>query len=65
MTGGNLLDMFYRDPHRWAYTFQAYAFLSRIRAQMMPPDVPHPETVYYTKVRVVFVYRCGCSCGRG
>ena len=20
--GGNLLDMFYKDPKRWAYTFQ-------------------------------------------
>jgi deoxycitidine kinase len=26
---GNLLDMFYVDPNRWAYTFQSYAFLSR------------------------------------
>ena len=23
----NLLDMFYKDPKRWAYTFQTYAFL--------------------------------------
>ena len=35
--GGNLLDMFYSEPHRYAYTFQTYAFLSRMRAQMRPP----------------------------
>lgn len=34
--GGNLLDMFYKGPHRWGYTFQSYAFLSRMRAQMQP-----------------------------
>jgi deoxycitidine kinase len=35
--GGNLLDMFYSEPNRYAYTFQTYAFLSRMRAQMRPP----------------------------
>jgi hypothetical protein len=25
------------NPHRYAYTFQTYAFLSRMRAQMRPP----------------------------
>jgi len=34
--GGNLLEMFYSDPKRWAYTFQSYAFLSRMRAQLQP-----------------------------
>jgi deoxyadenosine/deoxycytidine kinase len=28
----NLLELFYRDPQRWAFTFQSAAFLSR--AQM-------------------------------
>mmetsp|Transcript_53874 Transcript_53874/g.127317 ORF Transcript_53874/g.127317 Transcript_53874/m.127317 type:complete len:320 (-) Transcript_53874:130-1089(-) len=32
--GGNLLEHFYREPKRWAYTFQTYAFLSRMKAQM-------------------------------
>eukprot|EP00036_Acanthoecidae_sp_10tr_P008761 CAMPEP_0182929844 /NCGR_PEP_ID=MMETSP0105_2-20130417/22908_1 /TAXON_ID=81532 ORGANISM="Acanthoeca-like sp., Strain 10tr" /NCGR_SAMPLE_ID=MMETSP0105_2 /ASSEMBLY_ACC=CAM_ASM_000205 /LENGTH=300 /DNA_ID=CAMNT_0025068041 /DNA_START=69 /DNA_END=971 /DNA_ORIENTATION=+ len=32
--GGNLLDLFYKDPPRWAYTFQMYAFLSRLQAQV-------------------------------
>lgn len=27
--GGNILDAFYRDPQRYAYTFQNYVFLSR------------------------------------
>lgn len=29
--GGNLLDLFYKDMQRWAYTFQSYAFLSRLQ----------------------------------
>ncbi len=28
---GNLLDLFYNDMPRWAYTFQSYAFLSRVK----------------------------------
>ncbi|XP_065890802.1 deoxycytidine kinase 2-like [Dysidea avara] len=37
----NLLDMFYKDPKRWAYTFQTYACISRLRAQLRPlsPDL--------------------------
>ncbi len=31
--GENLLEYFYRDPQRWAYTFQSYAFVSRILEQ--------------------------------
>lgn len=30
---GNLLDLFYQDTKRWAYTFQSYAFITRIMAQ--------------------------------
>jgi len=30
--GPNLLDKFYRDPTRWAFTFQTYAFLTRTQA---------------------------------
>ncbi len=35
MVGGteNLLDKFYKDTSRWAYTFQSYAFVTRVRAQ--------------------------------
>lgn len=28
--GENLLDKFYKDTNRWAYTFQTYAFVSRV-----------------------------------
>jgi deoxyadenosine/deoxycytidine kinase len=33
LEGENLLDRFYRDPQRWAYTFQSYAFVSRVMEQ--------------------------------
>lgn len=33
-SGVNLLELFYKDPKRWAYTFQTYAFLSRMKSQM-------------------------------
>jgi deoxyadenosine/deoxycytidine kinase len=33
LEGGNLLDLFYRDTPRWAYTFQSFAFISRIKSQ--------------------------------
>ncbi|XP_030625140.1 deoxycytidine kinase [Chanos chanos] len=33
-SGGNLLQMMYEKPERWAYTFQSYACMSRIRAQI-------------------------------
>ena len=31
--GENLLDCFYKDTKRWAYTFQSYAFVTRIVEQ--------------------------------
>lgn len=31
---GNLLDLFYSDTKRWAYTFQSFAFISRIQTQL-------------------------------
>ena len=30
---GNLLEKFYKDTPRWAYTFQSYAFITRILEQ--------------------------------
>lgn len=30
--GHNLLDKFYTEQERWAYTFQSYAFVTRMRA---------------------------------
>jgi deoxyguanosine kinase len=32
--GGNLLNLFYKDIKRWAYTFQSYAFITRVEAQL-------------------------------
>ncbi|XP_006627191.2 deoxycytidine kinase [Lepisosteus oculatus] len=33
-SGGNVLQMMYEKPERWAYTFQTYACMSRVRAQL-------------------------------
>ncbi|XP_043827550.1 deoxycytidine kinase [Dromiciops gliroides] len=33
-SGGNVLQMMYKKPERWSFTFQTYACLSRIRAQL-------------------------------
>uniref|UniRef100_A0A669CM03 Zgc:110540 n=1 Tax=Oreochromis niloticus TaxID=8128 RepID=A0A669CM03_ORENI len=38
-SGGNLLQMLYDKPSRWSYTFQSYACLSRVRAQLQPPSI--------------------------
>lgn len=32
--GDNLLALFYQNTPRWAYTFQSYTFISRIKTQM-------------------------------
>jgi deoxyadenosine/deoxycytidine kinase len=44
-TEENLLDRFYKDTARWAYTFQSYAFVTRVRAQQEHvkkyPHMPH------------------------
>ncbi|NXT97979.1 DCK kinase, partial [Buphagus erythrorhynchus] len=37
-SGGNVLRMMYEKPERWAFTFQTYACLSRIRAQLKALD---------------------------
>lgn len=33
IAGHNLLDYFYKDMQRWSYTFQSFAFITRIQAQ--------------------------------
>ncbi|XP_004596251.1 deoxycytidine kinase [Ochotona princeps] len=33
-SGGNVLKMMYEKPERWSFTFQSYACLSRVRAQL-------------------------------
>jgi len=39
----NMLQAFYADTKRWAYTFQSYAFVSRVRAQQEYSQA-HPKT---------------------
>lgn len=43
--GENILDRFYKDTSRWAYTFQSYAFVTRVRTQQEHakkyPFMPH------------------------
>ena len=33
-TGSGILGLFYRDPRRWAYSFQSYALFSRLKEQV-------------------------------
>ncbi|XP_042327379.1 deoxyguanosine kinase, mitochondrial isoform X2 [Sceloporus undulatus] len=40
---GNLLQMVYQDPTRWAYTFQTYSCLSRLKAQLEPLPAKSPN----------------------
>ncbi len=44
--GQNLLDMFYTDTQRWAYTFQTYAFVTRVmKQQEMALKNPYPVQI--------------------
>jgi deoxyadenosine/deoxycytidine kinase len=49
-TGGNILGMFYSDPSRWAYTFQSYAFLSRLKSQLEYEDTIHTQPAQQRKI---------------
>ncbi|MCF7900505.1 deoxynucleoside kinase [Candidatus Babeliales bacterium] len=50
--GDNLLDKFYQDTKRWAYTFQSYAFVTRILEQQQNAK----ENVYGIQVLERSVY---------
>lgn len=58
----NLLEKFYTDTSRWAYTFQTYAFVSRVRAQeQRRKQYPHMPQVLERSVysdRYCFVKNC-------
>uniref|UniRef100_H2LQ90 deoxyguanosine kinase n=1 Tax=Oryzias latipes TaxID=8090 RepID=H2LQ90_ORYLA len=36
-TVSNLLQMMYKEPQRWSYTFQTFSCMSRFRTQLQPP----------------------------
>lgn len=60
---GNLLDLFYKDTPRWAYTFQSYAFITRIQAQVEHEATNHSDApqVYERSVycdRYCFAKNC-------
>ena len=60
--GHNLLDHFYKDTKRWAYTFQSYAFVSRImnqqaHARINPFLVQMLERSVFSD-RYCFAYNC-------
>lgn len=52
----NLLDLFYKDTPRWAYTFQSYAFLTRIHA-IYDYIKLHPEKSLFILERSVYCDR--------
>ncbi len=44
-SAGNLLDLFYKDTPRWAYTFQSFAFISRIQTYLEHQEKAVPGAV--------------------
>nr|AAI53450.1 Zgc:86625 [Danio rerio] len=48
----NLLEMMYRDPKRWSYTFQSFSCMSRLRTQLQPL----PGTLLRSRGGAVRVY---------
>lgn len=61
--GENLLNLFYKDIKRWAYTFQSYAFISRIQSfdQLRPEQTDKPFKIMERSVycdRYCFAKNC-------
>ncbi|KAI8468469.1 MAG: P-loop containing nucleoside triphosphate hydrolase protein [Monoraphidium minutum] len=54
----NLLDAFYKDPQRYAYTFQNYVFLTRMMQERHSAGTPRPVRLMERSIfsdRMVFV----------
>lgn len=58
----NLLEKFYKDTSRWAYTFQSYAFVTRVREQeeliQKYPDAVHVVERSVYSDRYCFAKNC-------
>jgi len=52
----NLLHLFYENTPRWAYTFQSYAFLTRVQA-ILDHYLAHPEHEFFILERSVYCDR--------
>jgi len=66
--GHNLLDAFYKDAQRWAYSFQTYVFLTRMKAveEAIQADGVHPACVYVAERSVYADRLCfGQACFEG
>lgn len=55
--GQNLLELFYNDTQRWAYTFQSYAFITRIMEQEAHM-ISNPQAFYLSERSVFSDYYC-------
>jgi deoxyadenosine/deoxycytidine kinase len=53
---GNLLDLFYHDTARWAYTFQSYAFLTRVHA-ILEQQIEHVDKNVHILERSIYCDR--------
>lgn len=62
VNGQSLLDKFYEDTKRWGYTFQSYAFVTRVvEQQKQMKNNPHPYQILERSVfsdRYCFAKNC-------
>lgn len=62
VSGENILEKFYQDTKRWAYTFQTYAFVTRVVEQekyaTQLPYIPHVVERSVYSDRYCFAHNC-------